>query len=286
MKRTLFLLLCLLFSIVCHAQALLWEVSGKGIHSPSYLYGTIHIQDSRVFAFDSTVWNAFNSCEAFAGELLLDEVSPADVQSYMYMKEGCYLSTLLSKEDYAILDSLCKATLGYSALFVNNIKPFFLSMLLEQTGIPKEESEALDLFLLQQARKEQKSCYGLEDYLDQLKALDALSMKEQISFFSKLLHDTVEQIDSEFDTLLQAYRAFDLEKLEVLTKDTSLPAKFNKILVEDRNVVMYKGFVKIAKKERLFCAVGAAHLGGDKGLIALLKKKGYTVKPIPFQWTK
>jgi hypothetical protein len=47
---------------------------------------------------------------------------------------------------------------------------------------------------------------------------------------------------------------------------------------------MAKRFVEIAKKQTLFCAVGCAHLAGDKGVIALLRKKGYTVEPVAFSW--
>jgi uncharacterized protein YbaP (TraB family) len=49
---------------------------------------------------------------------------------------------------------------------------------------------------------------------------------------------------------------------------------------------MAKNFVKIAKKQSVFCAVGAAHLPGETGVIELLRKKGYTVEPVIFNWMK
>ena len=66
--------------------------------------------------------------------------------------------------------------------------------------------------------------------------------------------------------------------------DSTLPDNFDKVLVEKRNKTMYKGFHKLAKKQRVFCAVGAAHLPSDKGLLELLRKKGYTVEPVAFEW--
>lgn len=73
-------------------QSLLWKVSGKNMKAPSYLYGTIHIQDERVFSFDNTVYNALFSCDAFAMEVLLDEVDPVQMHECMMMPKGQYLS--------------------------------------------------------------------------------------------------------------------------------------------------------------------------------------------------
>ena len=69
-----------------------------------------------------------------------------------------------------------------------------------------------------------------------------------------------------------------------MTQDTALPKKFEKVLVNDRNVTMVKRFLTISGEHTVFCAVGAAHLAGTKGIIALLRKKGYTVEPVPFTW--
>lgn len=268
------------------AQSLLWKVTGKDIASPSYLYGTFHIQDDRVFSFDSTVWKAYNSCEAFAGELLFDDIDMKAVRQSMMLPKGQTISDMLSKEDFAILDSICKAKLGASAIFLNTMKPFFLVTSIQQMDFNHDQEEALDMFFQKQAQQQGKSCYGLEKYIDQINALDAIPLKEQVTMMVQFLHDTSEVAADENDKLIQTYLAFELDSLVEMTQDTSLPPQFGKILVDKRNVTMAKGFQKIAKKERLFCAVGAAHLGGKKGIIALLRKKGYTVEPVLFQWTK
>ena len=265
------------------AQSVLWRVSGRDLQSPSYIYGTIHIQDSRVFFFDSTVWRCFNSCEALAVEVLLDRVDYQAVREKMMMPKGQSLVKMLSKEDFAILDSLCKAKMGVGAIFLSNMKPFFLSSALQQADLPKEMPQALDLFFLQQARNNGMVCYGLEEYMDQIKATDAISLDDQLDILRQTLHETAD-VAASFDSLVLAYLAFDLSMIAEMMRDTTLPDNFNEVLVEKRNKTMYKGFRKIAKKQRVFCAVGTAHLPGDKGLIGLLRKKGYTVEPVKFEW--
>lgn len=284
-KKLIFLTFCLLCIVAtAFPQSILWRVSGKNIQSPSYLYGTIHVQDERVFRYDSTVTEAQKSCDAFAVEVLLDELKMTGVRQSMMMPKGQLLSTMLSKSDFALLDSLCMAKLGVSAIFMNTMKPFFIGSALQQADLPKGAESALDLYLLRQARADGKTCYGLEQYIDQIKALDAISMNDQISMLLEVIHDTANQSAKEMEDLLDSYLRFDLDKMWEMSLDTALPKKFSKVLLYDRNVKMAKRFVEIAKKQTLFCAVGCAHLAGDKGVIALLRKKGYTVEPVVFTW--
>lgn len=283
MKKYFLTIGIICFACTAFTQSLLWRVSGRDLKAPSYLYGTIHIQDSRVFAFDSTVWHCFNSCEALAVEVLLDQVDYSTVREKMMLPQGQSLAKMLSKEDFALLDSLCKAKFGTGALFLLGMKPFFLSSALQQADLPKEMPLALDLFFLQQARSRGMHCYGLEDYMDQIKATDAISLDDQLDILRQTLHDT-NDVAASFDSLVLAYLAFDMETITQMLDDTVLPDNFNKVLVEKRNQTMYKGFRKIAKKQRVFCAVGTAHLPGDKGVIGLLRKKGYTVEPVKFEW--
>lgn len=283
-KRIIPILMALLVSVfTTFGQSLLWKVSGKKMKSPSYLYGTIHIQDARVASFDTTVLNALNRCEAFAVEVLLDEIDMRGVQKAMMMPEGKSLNTLLSQEDFALLDSICKAKLGIGAIFMNGMKPFFVTSTLQQLDLRQDAEDALDLFLLKKARENGKICYGLEEYMDQIKAIDAFSLKDQADMLRQFLHDTA-QASQDFEDMLEAYLQFELDSLAEMTQDTALPKKFEKVLVSKRNVTMVKRFVAISGEHTLFCAVGAAHLAGNKGLITLLRKKGYTVEPVPFTW--
>ena len=96
-------------------QSLLWKVTGKDLKEPSYLYGSIHIQDQRVFAFDTTVLTSLYSCDAFAMEILMDEIDPKEMTSCTYMPKGKVLSEMMSENDFHKLDSICKKKVGTTA---------------------------------------------------------------------------------------------------------------------------------------------------------------------------
>ncbi|MBO4645232.1 MAG: TraB/GumN family protein [Bacteroidales bacterium] len=272
MRKTLLLAFLLLGLMLGHSQSLLWKVSGNGLDKPSYLYGSIHIQDNRVFSFDTTVITTLLSCEAFAMEILMDEIDPKTLKNSMYMPKGKLLSDMMSTEDFAKLDSICKKDVGVSAYLMNTMKPFFVSSAITQSKIAQDQQDALDIFLLKKAREAGKLCYGVEKYETQIAAIDAISLKEQLKMLSSSLNGTEEETE-QFDDLLNAYLSFNLDTMLILSNDPSMPKKFNKVFLIDRNVGMADNFEKIAREHTLFCVVGAAHLGGTKGVIALLRKK-------------
>ncbi len=281
MKKILLTFVMVVAICTAFSQTVLWRVTGKDIQSSSYLYGTIHIQDSRVFSFDSVVWRSFNSCDAIAVEILLDEVDYQYAREQSMLSKGQSISQLLSKEDYAILDSLCKDRFGVGALFFDKMKPFFLSSAIEATYLPQEEKLALDAFFLDCARKRGMECFGLESFDSQMKVIDAIKIEHQMEALKHMLHSSP---GAQNDSLLAAYLDFNCEKyLDSISVDSF---DYTRILLDKRNVVMCKGFRKYAKKHHLFCAVGALHLFGEKGLISLLRKKGYTVEPITVEWSR
>ena len=284
MKNLFLLVLALLLASTVFSQSLLWKVSGKKIKDPCYLYGTIHIQDKKVFAFDETVTNAFDACEAFAMEILMDDIDPNEIKVAMFMEKNT-IKDFLTDEEYNIIDSIVKEKTGTGMLMYNKMKPFFLSAQLMQMGLEQDMEMALDLYFLDKARKAGKSCYGVEKFMDQINAIDAITIQEQVDMLYEGLTDTSSiNSDIQFDELIEAYLRFDMIKIFDVSNDTALPKEFNKAFLVDRNKGMAKHFIKIAKKESLFCAVGAAHLPGENGVIELLRLKGYTVEPVVFTW--
>ncbi len=286
MKRFLTLFLIASVSTAAFSQSLLWKVTGKKMKSPSYLYGTIHIQDKRVFQFDETVSSAFESCDAFAMEILMDEIDQNDIKEAMFMEKNT-IEEFLTKEEFAILDSIVKEKTGTGMFMYNKMKPFFLSSQLMQMGMEQDMELALDLHFLNMAREKGKACYGVEKFMDQISAIDQITLEDQVDMLYEGLTDTSNvNSDEMFDELLASYLSFDFEAIFDLSNDTALPKEFNKAFLVDRNKGMAKNFLKISKKQSLFCAVGAAHLPGELGVIALLRKKGYTVEPVVFTWKK
>ncbi|PKP20262.1 MAG: hypothetical protein CVU05_09490 [Bacteroidetes bacterium HGW-Bacteroidetes-21] len=282
MVRFLSAFILFLFAGQLIGQNLLWKISGKGIQEPSYLYGTIHITDKRVFSFDSTVTKAFHSCDALALEMVMDQIKKEDVEANMLMKTGT-LKDLYTPEEWEFTDKAFKEKTGSSLMLFMKMKPFFVYSQLLQSGMSKDMPEALDMYLLKEYRAKNKPVLGIEVLADQLGAIDQIELKEQAKMLYNALKDTTTNTD-QFDGLIDVYLNQDIDKMLEMMNDTTLPEKFNQAFLVGRNVKMAENIAKYSKKQKVFNAIGAAHLPGEKGVIALLRKKGYTVEPVPFKF--
>lgn len=285
MKKTLafaFIFAGFLISAFAQENSLLWEVTKKN-QKPSYLYGTVHIQDKRVFAFDEIVYEKMKSCDALAVELIIDEIDVEAMQEHMFLKEGL-LKDYMTEIEYALLDSIVKAKTGQSVAMFAKMKPFFLSSQLMQMDLPKDMPMALDMHFIDTARKMDLDVIALEELSDQIGAIDKMSVEDQVSMLLDGLEDYDNHIGEKMTELVDAYITQDLESMHVLMQDTALPKEFGEELLISRNYGMAKAIRKIMKKQSVFAAFGAAHLVGDEGVIALLRKKGYTVKPVKVEF--
>src|SRR5688572_31688546 len=78
MRKTLFFLVFLCTASLLSAQQLpktvLWRISGKGLSKPSYLFGTMHLNDQRLFNFGDSVYRAIEYCDGLAIEVSPDEM--------------------------------------------------------------------------------------------------------------------------------------------------------------------------------------------------------------------
>ena len=281
MKKIIFTFVALTgFILQGNSQSLLWKIYGKGLRDTSYLYGTIHIQDKRVFQFDSIVYDKLNAVEAYAMELNPDKIDADDLKKQMLMKKHT-LDELLPDSDYQFLNNYMKEHMGSGVLLYNKMKPFFLESQLSQLKMPKDEKKALDLFFFNYAKEHGKITLGIEKLEDQLGAIKAISLADQAKMLMETVRDTTQ---ADFEELINAYLHADFDKFAELMKDTTLPANFEEALLTKRNKGMAKHIIQYCKKQPTFNAIGAAHLPGPNGVIALIRKKGYTVEPVPFNF--
>lgn len=155
-------LLCI--SIGGHVQAkpssLLWKISGNGLPQPSYLYGTIHLKDKRVFEFTDAVKKAFTESTLLAVEIIPDSLAQMRVLSQIMLDKGQTLESLLSPEDYELVQQTLQRKLGMKAMVAEKMKPIFIGTLLLLDNMSADYSVTVDEHFLQQAREQEKKNYG------------------------------------------------------------------------------------------------------------------------------
>jgi uncharacterized protein len=262
-------------------KALLYEISGNGLTQPSYLYGTIHIICKDDFVMTEATKQKFTEAQQVYLELDMDDPKMMpDMMKSMYMTDGSTIKNLLSESEYQKVSQFFKDSLKINIGAMDKMKPFVLSSM----TLPKMLScptQSYEETFVKMAKAEKKEILGLETVDEQFGAMDKMGMKKQADMMLVQMVDNWNDGKKLIHNMIEDYKKQDIELLlEDMAKSKSSNTEFQKDLLENRNENWIPRIAKIAKEKPTFFAVGAGHLGGEKGVVALLKKQGYSVKAV------
>jgi uncharacterized protein YbaP (TraB family) len=259
---------------------LLYQISGNGLTAHSYLYGTIHMLPKDQFELSNSLKRAFDASTTLAMEVDLN-MSGAEkiaLAQRVLLPEGKTLKDFMTEQDYLKLKMYCLDSLQWSESKFDRsskLKPMFFSSILIQESMRNMASYEMEFNKM--ARKKHKNVLGLETIDFQLGLFDQLPMETQVDMLKNDYNSDLQT----FDTLLACYLQEDLDKLNVLMNaETAAYPEFNELLLVNRNKSWIEPMGIQMQKESTFFAVGAGHLGGTQGVIALLREAGYTVTAI------
>ncbi len=279
---------CALFlSIHAFAQhSLLWEVSGNGLKQPSYLFGTYHILKDSYLNHTPNVRKAYEQAGGVAVEMVIDSSKLMMVATRALMLDTS-LPKLLSATDYQTVAREFKAVTGYDLSLFNQMKPVMTATLLSMAYIERDADtlkrftgQPLDLYFADNARKQGKPVSGLETMEEQIALLyDSEPVQKQAERLIEMVtkKDSTEQLSK---TITDLYLKQDLAGMWKLSELTGPQAGDMSALVDNRNRNWLKKLPALMATRPTFIAVGALHLPGPNGLIALLKKAGYQLRGI------
>lgn len=257
-----------------YSQSLLWRISGAEA-GPSYLFGTIHIKDKRVFELSDSVLLAQERCSSTVLELDLSSQTNADIAQLMLLPHGRTLADIYSAGELAQIEDIIHSRTGMSMQSFMHLKPVALLSLVAESYFSTDMPYSLDEHLQKRAQTLGKPVIGLETVTEQFTALASISH----SIIYDYLTDTA-STEQLMLPMLSAYLSADLVQLSALMAQDSLMVTYNNELVVRRNHKMAERISPIIKSQSSFIAVGAGHLAGDEGLIALLRQQGYQIEPV------
>lgn len=293
-------LIILVFSSNIEAQ-LLWKISKAG-NPTSYLFGTHHLVPESTLSKKTHVIEAYNKCQTVIGEVDIEEMKNPMTMAYymnaMRLPNDTTLKSIINNEAYmALKNTLNELGMHLPEQALNSMRPTALSTMISagysakaiQEKFPGTKSKGIDFYIQEKAKKDNKTVYGLETLKFQT---DLLLKKKSIAVSTKELVDVISCIKTvnfkqEATKLVDLYIAEDIDKLLKITEDDSLCAGL-KISSEDVDKLINrrnKDWVTKLTTTYLpnkanFIVVGALHLPGEKGLITLLRRQGYTVEAI------
>jgi uncharacterized protein YbaP (TraB family) len=269
--------------------SLLWEITGNGLETPSYLFGTIHIIGEKDYFWTDIMEEKFQASELLVLEIDIENpmMMMMSMMNDMMMKDGMTLKKLLTEEEYKQVDEHFTANMGMSVSMFNRFKPIFTSMIIAQIGaggegggMSMEGSKSYEMELVEKAKKRKLEVEGLETAEYQISMFDSIPYTEQAKMLMQAVNGEGDSSDDMMDEMVELYKKQDLEGLYKMISGSDDLGDYEDLLLVTRNKNWIPKINEFAADKSTFVAVGAGHLPGENGVINLLKKEGYTVKPL------
>lgn len=275
------------FAPTAEENALLWKISGKDLPTPSYLYGTIHIiGKDDFFLTDSTI--AFlDRAELVTFEINMEDMMslPAQLSLMMksFMADGKSLKDLINEEEYALVKNHFDK-MGLPLFLFEKMKPMFLtvfaSMDMSPDAMSSGEMVSYEMKIMDIAKQQKKKMAGLETAEYQMSMFDSIPYETQAQMLVESIRSTGAGSE-EFDEMLNLYKTQDINGMVTMMRaDEEGIGGYEDMLLITRNKNWIPVMGEMMMNQPTFFAVGAGHLGGEMGVVALLRKEGYTVVPV------
>ena len=292
MKATIFLPFLLIFQC-CRSQpsvslptqsgsnTLLWEITGKGLKQPSYLFGTFHMMCKDDIKFSDNLLTALKNSDEVYCEMDLDDVANTlGAMMFMNMKDGKTLKGLYTEAEYKKLEVFFKDSLRTNLSMFQKMKPSFLEAFIYPKMLSCKNMSGVEQELLKEAGKTKKEIRGFETIAFQASVFDSIPYPSQ----AKSLLNSIDSISNYkvfFEKMVKVYLSQETSKLEAMLSDKAFGMQDGlEMLLDKRNINWVAQLKTILPKTNIFMAVGAGHLVGEKGVIELLRKEGYKLRPI------
>lgn len=300
MKRFLLIIVASLSATILVNAQLLYRISGNGLEKPSYVVGTYHLAPASFVDSIPGAREAFASVEQVCGELdMRDLQAPANVTKLadaMRMPDGKLLKELLSEDEMARLNGYMRSVMGVD--FTNpmidmQMGKFTPAAVMTQLQILQymkvtpgfNPAALIDVYFQNEAAKAGKPVIGFENVDFQVSVLYKGSSLERQKEQLFCMVDNPEYNLQLMKDIAGAYFAKDMDRLAAVTDETlgnscdSTPEEKD-ALIYNRNADWDKAIPAIIEEKATMFVVGALHLPGERGLLQLLKNRGYIVESV------
>lgn len=262
-------------------SSLLWEVTGKKVKSPSYIFGTMHLIPNDDFLFPETLKEKVQGSDILVMEI--GGLSEQMKAMQLMMLDSGTMFDYFNNEQLDSLFTYTETELGFDEakmrMAFGKMKPFVLLQLFTKDAFG-ENPQSYEMTLEKIAKSNEIEVLGLETIEEQMGFIDGLSVEDQVNMIMETLRSNKDD-NSETRKLIDVYLSQDINAIHEYTVSSGMSSpEFEESFLNQRNKNWIAPIKKIIKKNKAFIAVGAAHLGGPEGVIELLKAEGYTLTPV------
>jgi len=264
----------------------LWKVQSKT--NTLYILGSVHSLKKEMYPLNKKIEDSFDKSEVLVVEANINDIGQIDIQRLLetaFYSGNETLEKHVSRETYELVKKEFGG-LGVPPELINKQKPWFLALTLTSLELLKlgfDPNYGIDIYFLSKATGGKK-IKELESIDYQINLFSKFSDDDQEVFLLYTLKD-INVLGQELDKLMEAWTSGDTKSMESImsksiTEDRKMSLIYEKIIYE-RNRNMAARIEELLKtKETHFVIIGAGHLIGNKGIIEILRGKGYDVEQL------
>jgi uncharacterized protein YbaP (TraB family) len=262
----------------------LWKVQPKeaGATNAVYLLGSVHMLSKSNYPLPMAIEQAYSNSSTLVFEADIGEMDQETVKllGKAALPEGKTLATELTPETYALLTNHA-ASSGLPLFMLERLAPGVAAVTIEGFELVKmgmDPSLGLDKHFYDLGKKEGKAIVGLETPDFQMSLLTGLSKVEG----DLMMKTTLKELDTfktEITDLIQGWESGNAERVgDILNQEVKEAPDIYKRLLTDRNERWVPEIEKLMEKNKsALVIVGAGHLVGKKGVVEMLRQKGWKV---------
>ncbi len=301
MKTKIYLTVAIIITIIVTAwvstkenadafeQGLFWKIEKDGEYV-GHIFGTLHMNDERIGVLHEKINKVLDESKSFAMEAF-----PSDhywnpysggqlIKGDMVLPKGETLEELVGEETYQKIEDVLSG-LGMERKFINTLRPW--AAMRSFAVKAKSNAAILDYKLLDRAANQRKELYQVESIEEFIVTLQEMPVDAQVALLNFTVASYTE-MQNIIDDMLDAYLKQDLKAMYQIStrfipdepENKQWRDIYLKHVIEIRNIVMQHYMRKPMREKDAFIAIGAVHLYGEKGVLALIEKDGYTVSRV------
>jgi uncharacterized protein YbaP (TraB family) len=263
-----------------YEHGLLWRIEGAGAPA-SHVFGTVHLADPRVTNLPPAVARELDQARSLTLEAGIDSADILGLAGRMVYNDGRDLPGVAGAELFSRAAKLTEG-LGLPEPMLRLFRPWAVAVLLSVP--PQDPANVLDLVLERRAAGQGKPVHQLESMDEQISVLEGMSQEDQVALLKQAV-DEYGNMPRQIGRVIDAYLARDLAGLWRISQESAGPREeerrlnevFTRRLLYERNVRMAERAEPRLREGGAFIAVGALHLYGGSGVLALLEQRGWRV---------
>lgn len=237
----------------------------------------MHIRSQIAHQFIGHILPYLSTCSCYLGEMNLDEMDSALLMESSTQGEDCRLRNILGSKRYQKAREVINRFFSFDLCTVRHLHPFFISSALTEHLLPSDKQKSLDEKLWDLAGDLGLRRDGLESFVRQLEVLQEISPHETAGQLYRIAKRP-SRFRKQMRKLVDCYVDQDISTLYKKSKNQLGGMRWK--MLYSRNDLMAEKLASYAIDTSVFATVGAAHLGGAKGMLRIMKKKGFNLVPI------